>query len=222
MSNIEDFLVDGGAEEKDARPNLTELNNFRAKYKATITFLEEPPKITDILEDDEKKYTKALNKVWKNENWERVWWVAKKKLNAEIVKAEEKYIEKAAFDVVHKFEEHITKMVNQIDNTLPKLIDEVNARMDFMSDRDLLVYLKYLDGVRKEFLDRVTEGNHVAKGKEAQNTENQNKFINDLGLLAQITDTLRGKVSDEVIDAEYAEEIEETRKKVFEGFDNGE
>jgi hypothetical protein len=222
MSNISDFLVD---DDNNYKPSLAELNELRSMYKATITLYEEPPKIATMLkENGMERYTKAVTKVWKNENWERMWWISKKKLSTEIAKQEDKLIEKAAFDVVQKFDEHIVKMVEQIDNTLPKLIDEINARMDFMNDRDLLTYLKYLDGVRKDFLDRVTSKTHVAKpnGEDAT-SENQNKLLNDLGLLAQITDTLRGKVSpDAVIDAEYVEEVEQTRKQIFEGFDNGE
>lgn len=204
-------------------PTIGEIRRVRDAYKATVVDLEEPPAITDILAELEmEQYSTAIKKLHKNENWERVWWGSKNTFTNELAKAEEMMLSKAAFDVAGKFDEYLKMMVNDIDTKLPAAIAQLAENVEYMTNKDLIAYTKMLLDLRKDYLDRVTAGKHVPPGKENETKQQAEKTVlSDLGLLANIAQTLRGKTVDEdVIDAEYTEEVEQTRKAVFAGLDS--
>ena len=199
-------------------PSLSDIRDIRERYKATAVDLSEPPKIEFILAELEmERFSQAVKKMFKNENWERVWWATRTKYTQELSKAEDAILAKAAFDVTKKFDEYITQMVADVDKYLPTVMVQLAENVEFMSNKDRLAYAKLLIELRKDYLDRVTEGRDKVPGNETKTQqESQKSVLNDLGLLADLAATLRGKVKDdEVIDAEFSEEAEEVRRKVF-------
>jgi hypothetical protein len=199
-------------------PSLSDIREIREAYKATAIDLAEPPKIESVIvELGREQFTQAVKKLFKSENWERVWWATRTKYTTELAKAEENILAKAAFDVTKKFDEYITQMVADVDKYLPAVMAQLAENVEFMNNKDRLAYAKLLIDLRKDYLDRVTEGKDKVPGNETKTQqETQKSVLNELGLLADIAATLRGKVTDEeVIDAEFSEEAEEVRRKVF-------
>lgn len=199
-------------------PSLSDIREIREAYKATAIDLMEPPKIESVVKElDKEQFTTAIKKMFKTENWERVWWATRTKYTSELAKAEENILAKAAFDVTKKFDEYITQMVADVDKYLPTVMAQLAENVEFMKDKDRLAYAKLLIDLRKDYLDRVTEGRDKVPGNETKTQQDSQKSVlNDLGLLADLAATLRGKVRDEdIIDAEFSEEAEEVRRKVF-------
>lgn len=203
-------------------PSLSDIREIREAYKATAIDLMEPPKIESVVKElDKEQFNTAIKKMFKTENWERVWWATRTKYTSELAKAEENILAKAAFDVTKKFDEYITQMVADVDKYLPVVMAQLAENVEFMKDKDRLAYAKLLIDLRKDYLDRVTEGRDKVPGNETKTQqESQKSVLNDLGLLADLAATLRGKVKDEdIIDAEFSEEAEEVRRKVFASLD---
>lgn len=188
-----------------------DLRAIREGYIAKYEELGRPsiPKLCDEFQCNDEASLKQVRRYASKENWEGHRQKRKHKISNALAKVEDEVVETQASDMLNKRSELLKESIDKVDELLPKMYAELEARIEsgFLTDASLLAGIKLLIDSRERAVETIAKDFGVAQAKTPADSGGIGLgMITELGLMAKITDIIEGKMpTDALTGVDYSQ-----------------
>jgi hypothetical protein len=195
----------------------SEIRELREKYVASLD-QENAPAIATFCQDngytDDADIKKVL-RLAKKENWEAHRVKRRAKLALALEKREDKLIAKLADDMMQVREGFIKDQINEVNDLLPKMIEELRARMEtgFFDDKALIQGIKLMMESRSSLMALIDKQYGSDANANVAQQGNLFDFLNRLAFLSRLVEVNDGKISSVTLDPSNYKHLSEQDDK---------
>jgi hypothetical protein len=183
------------------------MSEIRNRYISENLLAEDAPDLSEYAEEyciDFKLVLAAADKG----NWQAHRNRRKRKLQAELSKAEDNALQRVAVDVVNTQADLLRKSIDVILHDIPKVRDELMARIEDMGDKELVAFYKILLDVKKQTFDILLTLEKIKSEPKEKDKPKVNDKENPILHLGKLMDVINQKPGDDVeADREEAGEL---------------